>query len=79
MKGTFGNYSEERSVKFQNTVSPAEEIMGEIVMQILKKGQAITKRSICLHIILNLETTTDPAVKAHLNDLLGLIFSKKPD
>lgn len=63
-----------RSV-MQNVPS-REETLGDIVMALLRSGQIISKRTLCLKLIARIETATDPVTEAHLNDLLKLILRK---
>jgi len=53
-----------------------EETLGDIVMALLRSGQIISRRTICLKLIGRIEAATDPALHAHFSDVMRLILRK---
>ena len=51
-----------------------EETLGDIVMALLRSGQIISRRTICLKLIGRIEAATDPTLYAHLSDVMRLIL-----
>ena len=55
-------------------VSSREETLGSIVIEILRAGESVTRRTVCLKLAARLSKTDDPIVEAHLGDLIGLLL-----
>lgn len=51
-----------------------EETLGDIVIVLLRSGQIISRRTICLKLIGRIEAEINPAMLAHLNELLRMIL-----
>ncbi|WP_141092961.1 biofilm development regulator YmgB/AriR family protein [Escherichia sp. ESNIH1] len=56
------------------SVPSREEMLGDIVIALLRAGQIISRRTICLKLVSRIESETDPIVAAHLSDLMRLIL-----
>ena len=55
-------------------VPSREETLGDIVIEILRAGECITRRTVCLKLAARLSKTDDPIVEAHLGELIGLLL-----
>lgn len=55
-----------------------EETLGDIVIVLLRSGQIISRRTICLKLIGRIEAEINPAMQAHLNELLRMILRNNP-
>lgn len=55
-------------------VPSREETLGDIVIEILRAGECITRRTVCLKLAARLSKTDDPIVEAHLGALIGLLL-----
>ena len=51
-----------------------EETLGDIVLALLRSGQIISRRTLCLKLIGRIEAATDPAMQAHLSGIIRLIL-----
>lgn len=55
-------------------VPSREETLGDIVMALLRSGQIISRRTICLKLIGRIEAATNQTMHAHLSDVMRLIL-----
>ncbi|WAH52912.1 hypothetical protein LMA04_02320 [Pseudescherichia vulneris] len=60
------------------SVLSREETLGDIVISLLRAGQIISRRTICLKLVARIEAETNPIVAAQLSDLMRLIFRNNP-
>ena len=51
-----------------------EEMLGDIVIALLRAGQIISRRTICLKLVARIEAENNPLMQAHLSDLMRLIL-----
>ncbi|WP_312979791.1 hypothetical protein [Atlantibacter sp.] len=62
-------------ISFSHSELPSsEQILGEIVMELLRTRKTVSKYNICLTLISRIDTATTPQMEAHLHQVLGLIF-----
>lgn len=51
-----------------------QETLGVIVVEIFRKGRALSRKSICIMLIARLSEATSPQEEEHLQELLSLLF-----
>jgi len=70
-------HEKDLSVTVSETMSGVpsrEETLGSIVIEILRAGESVTRRTVCLKLAARLSKTDDPIVEAHLGELIGLLL-----
>lgn len=60
-------------IVMQDTPS-REETLGDIVIALLRAGQIISRRTICLKLVARIEAETHPVMQAHLSELMRIIL-----
>lgn len=58
------------------TLPSSEEMLGKIVMEMLRMGQEINRHSLCVKLAAQIDLSTDPALEAQLSELIGLVLNK---
>lgn len=53
-----------------------QEILGAVVTEILRSGQTLNRKTICLRLIVRLDKASSDAEEQQLHALIELLFSK---
>ncbi|GGD20288.1 MULTISPECIES: regulatory protein YcgZ [Franconibacter] len=53
-----------------------QEILGQIVVEILRDGRTLNRKTICMKLLSRLELATDAQEQSHYNTLIGLLFDR---
>lgn len=62
---------------FNNAVLPTEqETLGQIVVEILRAGDSLNRKTLCAKLLARLELATQPEVQQHYQKLIGLLFGR---
>ena len=76
MTDTYNNASGSETSTPALTLSTAEEMLGTVVMEMLRTGQEITRQSLCVKLAAKIDLSTDPALEAQISELIGLVLKK---
>ncbi|MBV7404104.1 hypothetical protein [Enterobacter sp. ENT03] len=76
MTDTYNNASGSDTSTPALTLSTAEEMLGTVVMEMLRTGQEITRHGLCVKLAAKIDLSTDPALEAQLTELIGLVLKK---
>lgn len=58
------------------TLPSQQETLGSIVVELLRSGRTLSRKSICLCLMAHLESASTPEEKQHLQELVSLLFSR---
>lgn len=62
---------------FNKAALPSQqEILGQIVVEILRDGRTLNRKTICMKLLSRLELATDAQEESHYNTLIGLLFDR---
>ncbi|MEZ3498640.1 regulatory protein YcgZ [Pantoea sp. KPR_PJ] len=62
---------------FNKAVLPTEqETLGQIVVEILRAGDALNRKTLCAKLLTRLEQATHPEEQQHYQKLIGLLFGR---
>ena len=53
-----------------------QETLGAIVVEVLRSGRTLSRKSICLRLMAHLESASTPEEELHLQELVSLLFSR---
>ncbi|WP_426444983.1 regulatory protein YcgZ [Siccibacter colletis] len=53
-----------------------QETLGEVVVELLREGQRLSRRSICAKLVYRLEMAQTPEQDAHYRELVGMMFQR---
>lgn len=53
-----------------------QETLGAIVVEVLRSGRTLSRKSICLRLMAHLESASTPEEEQHLQELVSLLFSR---
>lgn len=53
-----------------------QETLGVIVVEVLRSGRTLSRKSICLRLMAHLESASTPEEEQHLQELVSLLFSR---
>ena len=59
-------------------VPSREETLGDIVIALLRSGQVITRRTLCLKVVARMDVEDNPVMQAHLGEVMRLILRNNP-
>lgn len=63
---------------FNQACQPSQqETLGEIVVEILRAGQNLSRKAICSKLLRRLELASTPEDENHLHELIGLLFRRE--
>jgi len=54
-----------------------QETLGKIVVEILRSGRSLSRKSLCTKLICRLEQADSPEEELHLQQLIGLMFTSE--
>ncbi|WP_154057723.1 hypothetical protein [Pseudescherichia vulneris] len=74
VKATQGNDVNTGVCVAMQDIPSREETLGDIVIALLRDGQIISRRTICLKLVARIEAETHPIMQAHLSDLMRIIL-----
>lgn len=60
----------------KNAVSSQQETLGRIVVEILRDGMMLNRKSICTKLLSRMEKAADSAEENHYQQLIGMLFEK---
>ncbi|AXU95470.1 MAG TPA: two-component-system connector protein YcgZ [Erwinia persicina] len=62
---------------FSEAVMPSQqETLGQIVVEILRSGRNLNRKSICSKLLTRLELASGPEQERHYQELIGLLFGR---
>lgn len=62
---------------FNKAALPSQqEILGQIVVEILRDGRTLNRKTICTKLLSRLELATDAQEESQYNTLIGLLFDR---
>lgn len=71
------NLNKEVAAYFSRAAMPSQqETLGAIVVEVLRSGRMLSRKSICLRLIARLEKASSPEEEQHLQELVSLLFSQ---
>lgn len=71
------NLNKEVAAYLSRAVMPSQqETLGAIVVEVLRSGRTLSRKSICLRLIARLEKASSPEEEQHLQELVSLLFSE---
>ncbi|KAF6660625.1 hypothetical protein HFD91_11460 [Enterobacteriaceae bacterium EKM102V] len=74
---TANSLNKEVAAYFSRAVMPSQqEVLGAIVVEVLRSGRKLSRKAICLRLMARLEKASSPEEEQHLQELVGLIFSE---
>ncbi|MDR9890361.1 regulatory protein YcgZ [Pseudenterobacter timonensis] len=53
-----------------------QETLGQIVVEILREGKILNRKSLCTKLLSRLEMTCDKEEETHYHTLIGLLFDR---
>lgn len=65
------NYFSKASLQSQ------QETLGQIVVEILREGRNLNRKSICTKLLRRLELATEAEEEQHYHQLIGLLFERE--
>lgn len=72
-----GSLNKQVAAYFRRAAKPLQqETLGAIVIEVLRSGQPLSRKSILLRLIKRLENASTPREEQHLKELVSLLFSK---
>lgn len=77
MKGFQGKGPDESAFFQPGCTLSQEELLGEIVIELLREKGQVSRQSLCIKLATRLDNANDPLTEAHYGDLLKLIFTRK--
>jgi len=54
-----------------------QETLGKIVVEILRSGRTLSRKTLCTKLICRLEQADSPEEELHLQQLIGLMFTSE--
>ncbi|ORM71877.1 regulatory protein YcgZ [Pantoea rwandensis] len=54
-----------------------QETLGQIVVEILRSGRSLSRKTLCTKLICRLEQANSPEEELHLQQLIGLMFTSE--
>ncbi|HAU5563422.1 two-component-system connector protein YcgZ [Pantoea sp. BL1] len=54
-----------------------QETLGKIVVEILRSGRSLSRKTLCTKLICRLEQANSPEEELHLQQLIGLMFTSE--
>ncbi|MGK3122583.1 regulatory protein YcgZ [Candidatus Pantoea formicae] len=54
-----------------------QETLGKIVVEILRSGRSLSRKTLCTKLICRLEQADSPEEELHLQQLIGLMFTSE--
>lgn len=62
---------------FHEAALPSQqETLGQIVVEILRAGQNLNRKSLCSKLLRRLELASGPEQEQHYHELIGLLFGR---
>ncbi|WP_075182055.1 regulatory protein YcgZ [Pantoea sp. 1.19] len=62
---------------FNEVTQPSQqEMLGQIVLEILRAGNSLTRKAICAKLLTRLERASGTEQEKHYHDLLGLLLGR---
>lgn len=62
---------------FSEAIMPSQqETLGQIVVEILRAGRSLNRKSICSKLLRRLEHASTPEQAQHYHELIGLLFGR---
>lgn len=62
---------------FSRAAMPSQQkMLGAIVVEVLRSGRTLSRKSICLRLIARQEKASSPDEEQHLQELVSLLFSE---
>ncbi|CAX59826.1 MULTISPECIES: regulatory protein YcgZ [Erwinia] len=63
---------------FNEAVLPSQqETLGQIVVEILRSGKNLNRKSLCSKLLTRLELASGPEQEQHYHELIGLLFGRR--
>lgn len=63
---------------FNEAVLPSQqETLGQIVVEILRSGKSLNRKTICTKLLTRLELASCPEQEQHYHALIGLLFGRR--
>ncbi|WP_397325033.1 regulatory protein YcgZ [Pantoea agglomerans] len=53
-----------------------QETLGSVVVGILRSGQTLNRKALCLKLMAHLDKAESPEEEQHFQELIGLLFSR---
>lgn len=60
----------------QATLPTEQETLGQIVVEILRAGNPLSRKTLCAKLLARLEMATCPEEQQHYQKLIGLLFGR---
>ncbi|WP_338564261.1 regulatory protein YcgZ [Erwinia sp. E_sp_B04_7] len=62
---------------FNEAIVPSQqETLGQIVVEILRAGNTLNRKSLCARLLKRLEHASGPEQEQHYQELIGLLFGR---
>lgn len=63
---------------FNQASSPVQqETLGSVVVEILRAGHSLSRKTICSKLLRRLELASTPEEESHLQDLIAMLFRRE--
>lgn len=79
MKGTHDDSLDREKPSLPGGLPGDEEILGAIVLELLRSGRQISRSNICIQLAAQLERAMDPLPEAQYTKLLSLLLGSVSD
>lgn len=56
------------------TLSSQQEMLGSVIMEILRSGRPLNRKIICLRLLARIGAASSPDEEQHIQTLIGLLF-----
>ncbi|QKJ88620.1 two-component-system connector protein YcgZ [Paramixta manurensis] len=61
----------------ENGVPGKEDTLGQVVMEILRAGKSVNRKTICSKLLVRLEQAADEEMEKHYHELIAMLFGRE--